>query len=279
MMPAAMPSSLAEFFQEVGFALEPAACDLQVVELFAGTYNLCKSCNARGFVAMPFDKRIRAEENILDHYGFQLALQYTLRLQEGGLLWAGVECSTWVFMSRATFLRSAKCPQGDTGNYHVRLANTMAERTALLCHIAAARGCKIVIENPLSSLLWKYEPMATLVQRLGLQRTLAHLGSYGAPTAKPVLLYSNWPAAQKLKTERPVFSGEETVSLVKRNKDGSVTGLRNELKESQEYPAGFTDAVAMLLEDPTASLKGTKRARLWAPSQPAAALGCQPASL
>ena len=103
--------------------------------------------------AMPFDKVISPEQNILTHWGFQLAAQWTLRLREGGLLWAAVECSTWVFLSRGTYGRSKSRPEGDLDHAAVRIANRMAERTVMLCVLAASRGAKIVIENPQSSLV------------------------------------------------------------------------------------------------------------------------------
>ena len=114
-------------------------------------------CNA-GMNAMPFDTVISPEQNILTHSGFQLAVQWALRLREGGLLWAAVECSTWVFLSRSTYGRSKRRPAGDLDHAAVRIANRMAERTVMLSVLAASRGAKIVIENPQSSLLSYVHP-------------------------------------------------------------------------------------------------------------------------
>ena len=226
--------------------LEPVSRDLDAVEFFAGTHNLSTSLYNAGMNAMPFDKVISPEQNILTHSGFQLAVQWTLRLREGGLLWAAVECSTWAFLSRSTYSRSKSRPEGDLDHAAVRIANRMAERTVMLCVLAASRGAKIVIENPQSSLLSYLSPMSELCEMVLKEQTCVWLGSFGAPTAKPVLLWSNWPSVEKLRTERPFF-GSSMTQLVTKSASGEVTGRRKALKDSHAYPARFGDAVAQLL--------------------------------
>ncbi len=151
---APMMTHLNEFIE----IMEPTLRELDAVEIFVGAHNLSTALVSQGLNAMPFDKVIDPEQNICEHWGFQLALQWTLRLRPGGLLWAGVECSTWVFLSRSTYGRSKSRPEGDAESAAVRIANRMAERTVMLCSVACSRGAKVVVENPMSTLLWYFHP-------------------------------------------------------------------------------------------------------------------------
>ena len=52
-----------------------------------------------------------------------LAIEYTLRLVEFGLLFGGLPCCSFVWLNRATSLRSAETPLGDQLKLYIQQAN------------------------------------------------------------------------------------------------------------------------------------------------------------
>ena len=56
--------------------------------------------------------------------GFAMALQNTLRLKEGGLLFAGLPCHSFVFLNLATSQRSSLHPLGNESELYIRLSNS-----------------------------------------------------------------------------------------------------------------------------------------------------------
>ena len=90
--------------------------------------------------------------NILTLPGYMVALRQTLRLVAGGLLWGGVPCSSFVFLSSGTTGRKKDNPMGwDTPS--VRMGNLTALRFMLLVAVAMCRGSFWAIEQPGSSVL------------------------------------------------------------------------------------------------------------------------------
>lgn len=71
------------------------------------------------------------------------------------------------------------------------------------------------------------------------------LGSYGADSPKPIIMYSNSKCVQRL--ARPLPKNAEWNSLVNRGCNGKVSG-NSLLKGSQAYPEEFGKALAAELE-------------------------------
>ena len=87
-------------------ALTSLPRDLDVVELWSGTGTLCDAARSMGLATEPFDKfRVlgrtdrpgRECEDILHKDGFMKALKLVMRLKPKGLLWQGVQCSSFIF--------------------------------------------------------------------------------------------------------------------------------------------------------------------------------------
>ena len=49
-----------------------------------------------------------------------------------------------------------------------------------------SKGQYYVLENPMSSILWRYKCIARILKRHKAQRVVVHLGCFGASTMKPV---------------------------------------------------------------------------------------------
>ena len=88
--------------------------------------------------------------------------------------------------SRGTTKRRHFRTSGDRSQKCVRIANRIARRIAYLLEYHVAKGTFYVLENPLSSLLWKYKAIRSCLKRHGAKRVVVHLGAYGANTSKPV---------------------------------------------------------------------------------------------
>ena len=57
----------------------------------------------------------------------------------------------------------------------------------------------VVIEQPLTSLLFRYKPVFLALQKVGAQKISLQLGDFGAASAKPTALYGTAPWLQTLK--------------------------------------------------------------------------------
>ena len=101
--------------------------------------------------------------------GFVRAVEATLSIREGGVLWLGVPCSTFVWMSRSTYRRTAASPFGRLSNKTVVEANMLLLRSILLGLLATTRRVYICFEQPLSSTLRHIPHMNLLSGACGAQ--------------------------------------------------------------------------------------------------------------
>ena len=56
-----------------------------------------------------------------------MAIRLVLRLEEDGLMSAGLPCTSFVWMNKGTHQRSAATPLGDCSREYVRQANVLFE--------------------------------------------------------------------------------------------------------------------------------------------------------
>jgi hypothetical protein len=151
-----------------------------------------------GYRADNFDWELRPDCNdLLSVVGFLLSVRLALQMVRSGLLFGGVPCSLFVFISLGTSMRSPTCPDGNVNLESVRRSNALASRFTLLAMIALARGAHFVIEQPSSSRLPLYTNMRELLQNLSdLQSiffTRFNMACLGALSLKPTMLFgSTW---------------------------------------------------------------------------------------
>ena len=69
--------------------------------------------------------------------------------------------------------------------------------------VAFIRGAQIIIENPLSSLLWMYQPMKTFVDLCCPYQATTYLGAFDAETEKGLVLRSSMDSITEVKRKRP----------------------------------------------------------------------------
>lgn len=83
---------------------------------------------------------------------------------DGFVKWSGIQCSSWVSISRGTTLRSFFAPLGNQDVKCVADGNVMTSRSCLVCLLVMALGGYWVLEQPASSLMFRHPRMQQLCQ-------------------------------------------------------------------------------------------------------------------
>lgn len=139
---------------------------LDSVELFSGKGELTAAMRRAGFRAQWFDWLHRPDDmnNLLTVAGMMQAVKDTLRLREGGLLFGGVPCSSWVWLSCPTHMRHVAI-LGDSRQEMVRIGNILGARFCLLAGLALVIGAHWAVEQPSTSRFIHY-PYMTWLERV-----------------------------------------------------------------------------------------------------------------
>ena len=168
--------SIESILQDAQFHGLPRNLDL--VELWSGTEALTRAARSRRLRAEPFDILRSPGEDITNESGFRKALGLVMRLREGGLLWQGVLCSSFVFANSKLHGRRRGSPEGDATYPPVAVGNLMADIAALFLLLCLKRGVDCAIENPAGSQLFSYiKPSLRAVWR-GLYIQTCHRCAY-----------------------------------------------------------------------------------------------------
>ena len=239
--------------------------DLLCVEYFAGVSSVYRGAVARGFPSAKCDIIFEPHlHDIMSVSGFIYAIQLARRQCAGALSHFATVCSTWVWICRASTKRSVLEPLSPfPWSDCVANANNMVARMSLLLMICMGLDAIWVLEQPSSSLMCLHPRMVQLkkaMEHLGgpSKRSWWHthtwMGMYGGRTPKATRLWSNSELVLRLHRtlDRSLhFEPEVTASVAS---DGSVTGNRDEMKESQAYPDAYGVAVSELIVRSTASV-------------------------
>ena len=135
---------------------------------------MCERSSYISSSRLTYDYATRHDDhNLLTTLGLLLGIQQVLRLSKTGLLWLGVPCNSFGFMSSNIHKRSSIRPLGDEGRGFVQQGNVLATRAALLALLGLCRGNYYFVENPLSSLLlhFPYFKFVLALDRLGCKLT------------------------------------------------------------------------------------------------------------
>ena len=145
------------------------ACVLDCIEFFSGQGQCTSAFLARGLRAIPYDVlNCPRYQDFNGNWGFVCALQHMRQLTPlHGLVWLGTVCSTWIFMSRNSTMRTESNARGDVGRRCVQHGNRQAARSALILAWCYSRMCGFVLEQPGSSILWRH-PAMLHVQKVAL---------------------------------------------------------------------------------------------------------------
>jgi len=145
----------------------------------------------------------------------------------------------------------------------------LADISIDLSWLAFCLGLHVVIEQPLSSILFQYEPMKALLSKTQMQRTVVQLGNFGAASMKTLQLFGTVPwlaelrqenmrrqhahrhcdnptGARKRASQESHLEQKLTYETTDRLGRVRVTGKKLALKESSAYPPEFGRVVGEL---------------------------------
>ncbi|CAK8999286.1 Putative rhamnose biosynthetic enzyme 1 [Durusdinium trenchii] len=223
------------------------------LETFAGTQAVTIGDWQAGRKAVPFEINMDPSTmDILTDAGFANAVYYTLRTRVGGASLHAPVCSTWVFMSRGSTLRSKSQPLGRPDSLKVQEGNVMTARVMVLCVLAAATASWWVVEQPSSSIM-EYHPtfQKTLALLRGVRKLSICMANYGGESRKGTYLYSSHRCIDSLLDERssPQLQEGSAPEMTIKYRDGAGKWRckgGKDLKKSQHYPLKFGKALAKI---------------------------------
>jgi hypothetical protein len=145
-----------------------------------------------------YDVNNDSEQDLMSVHGLIAAVWMMLRVVPNGLLWGGVPCSSYIFISSATCQRKKGSRTGNVAVTSVRMGNVLCSRFCLLAMLATARSVFWLVEQPGTSCMTSYFRMAQLIQvcnQHGLFRGVARfcMGYYGAFSLKPSKVWGTMP--------------------------------------------------------------------------------------
>lgn len=198
-------------------------------------------------------------EDIMWRSGVMILLEKFLSIAFEGLLWLGTPCKSWVALSRSFTHRSLIQPSGPDKHHtsqrqcdYLDGHNSIAELTALFIRSAAALGIYVIVEQPVSSLLFHYEAMLKALAAVDAHAISFEMSAFEGESPKPLLLKGTAPCLQ---TFREVFllrkgmASKTTMRLTRTTTNASgkqqFTGKSRELTASSGYTKCMGTAMAL----------------------------------
>ena len=224
------------------------------IETFSGfgaiTFGMISKLDAH---AVQFDIKHDNSHDCTSKDGITLWLQAIQFAKKRCLLWMGTKCSSFVAISSSKHKRKADNAYfGDTSKAFVRLGNGLMAVSSLLFFLGGLLDLVPVVEQPVSSCLPKIAPMRTVLTFGNACSTTVWLGTFGAPSPKPVKLWGSSPQFQALRRPKPDKENSEPSNsnailtqkgISKKTGRATFSGKPN-LTASEEYPFAFGLAVA-----------------------------------
>ena len=250
--------------------------NLDLVDLFAGKARIARWATLAGLHAIAFDKLYGEHMDILTPVGLALIVLLVLRIKVGGLLAAGPQCSSWVWLSRKTTKRTKKNPHGAKSNQPVLDGNATNSSMALLCYLGSLLSWDWLIEQPQRTLFFETQMMKAVKETIANVSTCSlNLGSFGHETRKTTVLMGTNNIVQKLKkneeqlkaqakrpkdnknkrqvvkkkpSQKKVAKKPASLVSIKTRTDGTVavTGKPGNLQMSGIYPVQYALAICQL---------------------------------
>ena len=224
---------------------------IDYIEWFSGVQSVRNGVALFGYTAMAFDVCNDNLEDFISLQGMITALVWLMAcVPRAGHHFATV-CSTWIWRSRSSTLRSDAQPMGLLPRSQVvEQANEQVSLMALYIWIIMASDGSWILEQPGSSLMIEHPRMQQLKEYFKdrWQETGFCMGAYGHQTLKPTKLYSCDGDVHMLKKDVPPELREqnaEAENLASVDELGGVTG-GSELKSSQAYPVAYGEAVGKM---------------------------------
>ena len=235
-------------------------------EVFCGCGRMVTVLQAQGLVGFFMDIALSSKHNVLTDTGKITLVQYLLTVLPYGCVWFGLPCATWVWISRGHTLLSAKRVAGDTLREDVRGANAMVAFCCRLWDLLVLRHVYYIVEQPATSIVWKYAPFQRHVRRrpkIGTTKLHAQflwLGHFGHLLHKATHLVGVFPGLKSIKTKRSRAIAPGKVGMFWEHASIRTEGPRKgtyrvqgvkkagkSLSDSGKYPIKFCKFMASLI--------------------------------
>jgi hypothetical protein len=218
------------------------------VEFFAGDRSVTLGLRLIGYVGTPVDVRLNEGHDFMTPLGFLLAVAMIWSVAPGGLVWFAPPCSTWVWMSRHSTGRDKEV-KGKTSNPNIQRQNCLVSRLCYLIVLCWHRSVTFVIEQPASTIMFKYPRLKKLLDRFGdcINWAYVEMGCWSREMAKNTVLVGSGPhinrmgrrmTAQERKWMRGGHQKESATHWTSTHGKKRSRGGKD-LKPSQSYPMGF----------------------------------------
>lgn len=232
------------------------------VDVFSHSQRFASAFARAGFMAVAYDIKSCAQQDVTCQTGFMMLLEYGLATLPGAFMPMAPPCSLFVGISQGTHRRSEKKLEGDTKLFCVRLSNLILNNAAIFLLLMQnwRPGLYVMLENPLSSWLVKQKLFLKASKLWGMQRYVTYLGAWGHDLLKPTVLFSTLPTLSKIarpatkelrKKHRELIAkrnarkrarGQPVKEYYHRDKNGKFHGGKD-LASSAVYPHSFIKAV------------------------------------
>ena len=223
------------------------------VEYFSGEAELSKACESMIGPWGRYDIKHGTDFDASTAAGQQRAIIMLLRVARRGYVHFGTPCKSWVALSRSFTKRSGYMPSGPPQGrcstrqwQYLSLHNKLALITSYLIKTAVALHHVYTVEQPVSSLLFHYEPMVHAL--LSSTAISVSMSAFQGDSPKPLKIVGNTPW---LSTMRHVFllrkahAPATTKRLTKRSAGGHFTGKQSDLTGSSAYTASLGACIAL----------------------------------
>ena len=168
--------------------------DLDMLEVFAGRGAVTTMFRRSGYSVFAFEKQYDPTMNVLTLGGLLWLLWLVLRVKYEGLLVIAPECSHWITTCHGTSQRFGVF--GCIGNESIRWvweANLTAMHSSWLMVVAHSRCVFKLMEHPMSSSIFSYMPVQSMMQCTNPYKVFTWMGSFGNPIPKPTFLLTTLP--------------------------------------------------------------------------------------
>ena len=215
------------------------------VEAFSGFGNLRRSmAHKTGLPSLGIDLLYHPDHDFTTPQGVRTAIMAGRMLMISGLYWMGIECKTWIWISRSSTKRSHENPDGAADkSMRVMKANAMRDTAAIIMLLSFWSGKHFTVEQPGSSLIDSSCVFKAALKAASGRTARCDHGAYGTKceAKKPLKLMGTPPWLPSM-TKKATDSARR--HKLATSKDGRVTGKKEELKDSQKYSEGFTNEIA-----------------------------------
>ena len=225
-----------------------AGCQrVQMIEYWAGSGNLTRAHIDIGLRCMRFDIDYSPSHDCTSSQGLRLWIEGLCRTEVGSIIWCGTQCSSFLLICLAQSQRKqANGFVGDESREFVRRGNAQMYVVSLLFFLAWLLKDAAVLEQPTQSVLPLLQPLAAVLEFVSAVRTVTWLGQFGGCSPKPLQLWHTSPSYAALRRTRPDGKMRASLQTLTKRDGQKYSGKAKKMKQSQEYPRSFAEAVAAM---------------------------------